>query len=241
MTKQEISEAILGCAQKLGRVPSILEVMKMGQVSRRRIRAEFGSFTQALRECNLEREIISGQKVPLDKLFVDWAGVVRKVGKAPSMSEYEAMSKFSCKPLVRCFGSWRQVAYGLTQFAEGRGLAEEWKAELAMAAVKSGEQDAQWMLAREAPTARSNMLAALRERALTAGPTYGPPMWPGPMAYAPVNEMAWCFCLDGWRRSWAMWCTSCNRSFRTAKQCAWWEKTCASWCELSLNTKAATS
>jgi hypothetical protein len=61
MTKQEISEAIMGCAQKLGRVPSILEVMKMGQVSRRQIRAEFGSFTQALRECNLEREIISGQ------------------------------------------------------------------------------------------------------------------------------------------------------------------------------------
>ena len=181
MTKQEISEAILGCAQKLGRVPSILEVMKMGQVSRRRIRAEFGSFTQALRECNLEREIISGQKVPLDKLFVDWAGVVRKVGKAPSMSEYEAMSKFSCKPLVRCFGSWRQVAYGLTQFAEGRGLAEEWKAELELARTKSGDQDAQWMLAREAPTARSNMLASLRERALTDS---GADLWASDVAGA---------------------------------------------------------
>jgi hypothetical protein len=201
MTKQEISEAIAGCAGKLGRTPSILEVMKMGQVSRRQIRAEFGSFTQALRECNLEREISSGQKVPLDQLFADWAGVVRKVGKAPSMSEYEAMSKFSCKPLVRCFGSWRQVAYGLTQFAEGRGLAEQWKAELALAAVKGGDQDAQWMLPQEAPTARSKMLAAWRERALTAGPTagptYGPPMWPGPLAYAPVNELGVVF-LFGW-------------------------------------------
>lgn len=201
MSKQEIMEVIVGCAQKLGRVPSILEVMKMGQVSRRQIRAEFGSFTQAPRECNLEREISSGQKVPLEKLFADWAGVVRKVGKAPSMSEYEAMSKFSCKPLVRCFGSWRQVAFGLTQFAEGRGLAEEWKAELELAAVKGGDQDAQWMLSREAPTARSNMLAALRERALTAGPTAGPtyglPMWPGPLAYAPVNELGVVF-LFGW-------------------------------------------
>lgn len=201
MTKQEISESIRGCAEKLGRVPSILEVMKMAQVSRRQIRAEFGSFTQALRECNLEREISSGQKVPLEQLFVDWAGVVRKVGKAPSMSEYEAMSKYSCKPLVRCFGSWRQVAYGLTQFAEGRGLAEEWKAELALAAVKGGDQDAQWMLPREAPAERSKMLAALRERALTAGPTAGPtyglPMWPGPLAYAPVNELGVVF-LFGW-------------------------------------------
>jgi hypothetical protein len=228
MTKQEISEAIVSCAEKLGRVPSILEVMKMAQVSRRQIRAEFGSFTQALRECNLERETSSGQRVPLEKLFADWAGVVRKTGKAPSMSEYEAMSKFSCKPLVRCFGSWRQVTYGLTQFAEGRGLAEEWKAELELAKVKSGDQDAQWMLSREASTARGNMQpaslpamqAALGERALTAGPTYGspmwpglvtagastrltagptygPPMWPGPLAYAPVNELGVVF-LFGW-------------------------------------------
>jgi HNH endonuclease len=223
MTKQEIMDAITGCAHKLGRTPSILEVMKMGQVSRRQIRAEFGSFTQALRECNLERASSSGQKVPLEPLFVDWAAVVRKVGKAPSMSEYEALSKYSCKPLVRCFGSWKQVAYGLTQFAEGRGLAEEWKAELEMAAVKAGDRDAQWMLRREAPTVRSNILAASqsgmpadwRERAQTAGPTagsafgpamwpeptagpiYGPPMWPGPLAYAPVNELGVVF-LFGW-------------------------------------------
>ncbi|HEV8491308.1 MAG TPA: hypothetical protein VGR76_03515 [Candidatus Angelobacter sp.] len=200
MTKQEISEAITGCAEKLGRAPSIFEVMKMAQVSRRQIRAEFGSFTQALRECNLERETASGQKVPLEPLFVDWAGVVRKVGKAPSMSEYEALSKYSCKPLVRCFGSWRQVAYGLTQFAEGRGLADEWKAELALAAVK-GDQDAQWMLPREAPATWPNTQAALRPRTLTgvptAGPTYGLPMWPGPLAYAPVNELGVVF-LFGW-------------------------------------------
>src|ERR1700760_1533470 len=111
MTKQEIMDAITAFGQKLGGTPSILEVMKMGEGSRPPMRAEFGSFTQALSECNLEREISSGQKVPLEQLFVDWAGVVRKVGKAPSMSQYEALSKYSCKPLVRCFGSWRQVAY----------------------------------------------------------------------------------------------------------------------------------
>ncbi|HEY2361551.1 MAG TPA: hypothetical protein VGK36_10570 [Candidatus Angelobacter sp.] len=89
----------------------------------------------------------------------------------------------------------------MTQFAEGRGLAEQWKAELELAAVNGGDQDAQWMLSREAPTARSKMLAALKERALTAGPTagatYGPPMWPGPLAYAPMNELGVVF-LFGW-------------------------------------------
>ncbi len=201
MSKQEIMEAIVGCADKLGRTPSIFEVMKMAQVTRRQMRKYFGSFSHALRECNLERENSSGQRVPLEKLFLDWAGVVRTVGKAPSMSEYEAMSKYSCKPLVRCFGSWRQVAYGLTQFAEGRGLAEEWRAELELAATKVDERDAQWLIPREANGSRSNTLPALQATTLpasrpgklpagpTSGPTYGPPMWPGALVYAPLNEM----------------------------------------------------
>jgi len=193
MTKQEMMDAITGCAEKLERTPSIFEVMKMAQVSRRQIRAEFGSFTQALRECNLERATSSGQKVLLEPLFVDWAGVVRKVGKAPSMSEYEALSKYSCKPLIRCFGSWRQVTYGLTQFAEGRGLADQWRAELELAAVKSGDQDAQWLIPREGTADGAKMPPARP----TAGATYGPPMWPGPLAYAPVNEMGVVF-LFGW-------------------------------------------
>jgi hypothetical protein len=185
MSKQEIVEAIVGCAEKLGRTPSIFEVMKMTQVTRRQMRKHFGSYSHALRECNLERESSSGQRVPLEKLLVDWAGVVRKTGKAPSMSEYEALSKYSCKPLVRCFGSWRQVPYGLTQFAEGSGLAGEWRAELELAAAKPGSEDAQWLLPREA---RAD-LHKMPTMGPTAGPTYGPPMWPGPLAYAPVNEI----------------------------------------------------
>ena len=165
----------------MGRAPSIFEVMKMKQVTRRQIRKHFGSYTQALRECNLEREVTSGQKVPLEKLFVDWIDVVRKVGKAPSMSEYEALSRYSCKPLVRCFGSWRQVAYGLTQFAEGRGMADQWKAELELAAVRSGEDDEKWRIPRESPTKRP--------KAVLNGPSYGPLMWPWPLAYGPVNEL----------------------------------------------------
>jgi hypothetical protein len=209
MSKQEIMEVIAGCAATLGRTPSIFEVMKMAQVTRRQIRTHFGSFSHALRECNLERETSSGQRVPLERLLADWAGVVRKTGKAPSMSEYEVLSKYSCKPLVRCFGSWRQVPYGLTQFAEGRGLAEEWRAELELASAKSGDEEAQWLIPREAPANGSNLPADLRAGTLPAlrattlpalrpgtlpagpatGPTYGLPMWPGPLAYAPVNEM----------------------------------------------------
>jgi hypothetical protein len=181
MTKQEVQNQIVECAARLGHVPSVLEVMKTTPISRRQIRKHFGSFTGALRECNLERESSSGHRVPLDVLFGDWIRVVRTLGKAPSMSEYEALSKYSIKPLVRCFGSWRQVAWGLVQYAEGSGVAEEWKTELGLAAASGMDKDAQWTVRREAEPKRP--ITPL------TGPTYGPPMWPGPLMYAPVNEI----------------------------------------------------
>ena len=45
-------------------------------VRREHINKQFGGYTQALRECNLERP--GNKEVKLDVLFRDWAGIVRK-------------------------------------------------------------------------------------------------------------------------------------------------------------------
>ncbi len=191
MTKQEIKQLIMGCAEKLGRAPSCFEVAKMGQITRRQIRKHFGSYSAALRECNLESENRSGQRVPLDKLFVDWAGVVQTLKKAPSLSEYEMLSKYSVKPLVRCFGTWRQVPFGLKQYAEGAGLAEQWSEALELAAIKEEDEGAEFLMPPKAATSRPVIPAgpAKRTKAVLEGPAYGPPMWPGPLAHSPANEL----------------------------------------------------
>jgi hypothetical protein len=226
MTKQEMKELIAGCAAKLGRVPSCFEVAKMGQVTRRQIRKHFGSYSAALRECDLESENRSGQRVPLDKLFIDWVAVVQTVKKAPSLSEYEMLSKYSVKPLVRCFGTWKQVPFGLKQYAEGVGLADEWSEVLELASGKKEDEERQWLspvngpslnglspnclppngpvsqfaapagpelrqVAPGGPTKRAVNWAgaAKRQRGPLNGPAYGPPMWPGPLAHSPVNEL----------------------------------------------------
>jgi len=190
MSRQEISEAIVGCVDKLQYVPSFAEFVKMTQISRRQIRKHFGSYTRALRECNLQRRETGGggQKVPLEKLFADWASVVQRLKKLPSMGEYEMLSKYTTGPLVRWFGSWRQVPYGLKHFAESRGLAEPWKSELEL--VSTAGQAAGAMAG---ATAGTGMAAAPVHMhwplALVNRPAYGPPMWPGPLAYGPMNEM----------------------------------------------------
>lgn len=184
MTKQEIMDIILGCAEKLKHVPTFEELVQMTQISHKQIKKHFGGYTRALLECNLEpKEIGRGAcKVPLEKLFTDWIGIVRKLQKLPSRNEYEMHSKYTGAPLTRRFGSWLHVPHGLKQFAAKFGFAEEWKAELELV---SGPPP-------DLATAPAKGHLYLPDRRF-----YGAPMFTVPLAYAPVNEMGVVF-LFGW-------------------------------------------
>jgi hypothetical protein len=184
MSKQEIMDVIVGCAEKLKHVPTFEELVQMTAISHKQIKKHFGGYTLALLECNLEpKEIGRGAcKVPLEKLFTDWVGIVRKLKKLPSRGEYEMHSKYTGAPLTRRFGNWLGVPHGLKQFAGKFGLAEEWKAELELV---------------PAPPAASAAAPAKGRLYLPDRRFYGAPMFTGPMAYAPVNEMGVVF-LFGW-------------------------------------------
>ena len=61
MSKEQLMAAITEITGKLGHVPSYAELMKTGKVSGRQIVKHFGTYTRALRACNLERST-GGQK-----------------------------------------------------------------------------------------------------------------------------------------------------------------------------------
>ena len=90
----------------------------------RRSGSIFGNYKQALEECNLEVPE-RGRKVELDRLFLDWAEVVRAFKKIPTVWEYERRSKYSSRPLMRCAGSWNMVAERMKLYAEEHGLNTE--------------------------------------------------------------------------------------------------------------------
>jgi hypothetical protein len=181
MTKSEIRQTLIGCAAQLKHIPSLEEFLKMSPVSHRQIVKHFGGYIGALRATGLELKstIGRGHSVPMDKLFTDWAGIVQKLKKVPSMNEYYLLSQYSPYPLMRRFGTWRQVPHGLKKFAETHGLAEKWKRVLALV---NGELTANSVKGR--PSIHSHVPPALLDR-----PFYGQPMWAWPMAYAPVNEL----------------------------------------------------
>jgi hypothetical protein len=116
MTKEEIMTAMKECVEKLGRVPSAVEFNAASGISKYEIRKIFGTHTRLLRECQLECGG-SGYRVSMRDLFLDWAQIVRSLGKVPTMAEYEQMGKYSIRPLMTRYQGWGHVPAGRRECA----------------------------------------------------------------------------------------------------------------------------
>src|SRR6476661_5930161 len=116
MSKEEVITAIRECAKELGRTPSLGELTERVHLSTRTIRKLFGNYGMAVRASGMEPP--RGAPTPLAELFEDWAGVVRKTGKLPTIFEYERESAYSSKPLVSRFIGWRQGLQAMVAYAE---------------------------------------------------------------------------------------------------------------------------
>ncbi|HEY4679368.1 MAG TPA: hypothetical protein VIJ01_19535 [Candidatus Angelobacter sp.] len=184
VTKQQILAAILNCAEKLERAPTHTELMKTLDVSKWTVRMLFGSYTKALKECDLEGKH-SGGKVEMTKLFRDWAMVARELKRIPSSCEYSFHGKYSEGPLRTRFGTWAQVAPGLKRHVQRHGLQEEYKDVLAMIDQLDPEMEGK----RGRAYSTQPTLGEVREgRAIEGRPLYGAPMKPCALAFCPTNE-----------------------------------------------------
>jgi hypothetical protein len=212
MTRQKIVAAILEYAERLGEAPSLKQLMRVSNCTKRQVRRHFGSYAAALRECDLKR-YGGGAKVPLETLFHDWAMVVRALKRLPSGTEYEKNSDYSQKPLVTRFGTWNQVPYGLKQFIQAQGAKEpgwldEWKDVLELIAASDKEEAGKdgmseelvqgnggrrWKPAQRATDEQSKVGAAIaqgkRWQPFPDRPFYGALIHPYPLAHGPMNEL----------------------------------------------------
>jgi hypothetical protein len=182
VSREEIIAVIQKCAEELGHVPSLDELLGATRISKHKLRKNFGPYVKALEACGLERHGC-GYRIGMEKLFLDWAAVTRKLGKTPSMLDYELHGKYTTKALVRHYGGWTHVPAGLLGYARELHLEDEWKdvMDIAEAALKV-----------VGPPARTSIQTKnlLPGRRVTANqPIYGPPMMTaGPLVYAPTNE-----------------------------------------------------
>ena len=181
-TKDEIIAAIQQCATKLGHVPSQAEVQRERGISRRVFARQFGNYTKALRACGFDGQG-PGFMLSMEELFKEWAGIVRDSGEVPSIAEYQLRSQHSYGPLRKRFGSWQHVPAGLLQYAEKKGLGEQW-ADVLEIARRHGQREADGG-GSPAPWKGWNS----GPKILNDRPVYGEPFLRTALGFAPVNEM----------------------------------------------------
>jgi len=184
MSKEEIIAAIRECAAQLGHAPSSIELDRMMRITRAHYREHFANYTEAMREAGCETRG-GGYKIDLETLFVDWAGVARKLGKLPTLAEYQLNGKYSQRPLVDRFRTWREVPRGFQDFAERNGMAEEFADVVAMVAAQR----------QRSAESRSLALGEVKREAQPHGPrlmkdrpVFGPLLNLPGLRHEPTNE-----------------------------------------------------
>jgi len=189
VTKEEIIAAIKECTAMLGHVPSQPELQVRMNVRKRAIRAGFGTYAAALAACGLERHG-AGYQVSRKTLFEDWARLVRSLGKVPTITDYEQHGQFSLSPMLRCYGSWKQLPEGMWEYAKKEGLESEWEdvLKLVSAHLEPGKVDAR----RSRPATKP----AFKPTLMADQPLYGTPLKHDVMCHAPTNESG-VICLFG--------------------------------------------
>ena len=196
MSKEQIIAAINKCALEVGRCPTLAELLELSAVTRRDFTQSFGNYTAAVRACGMEPK---GRRLTaLSILFQDWAGIVRKLKKVPTIDDYQRESAYSTKPLINRFRGWRNVAPMMLAYIERERLEDQW-------------QDVADCIRAEL---RENTLL---EPGLTIGPrgtgkllkdrpTFGPPLVQSGMICGPENEngMLVLFGMWAWRLGFAI-------------------------------------
>ena len=72
-------------------------------------------------------------------MLLDWARVARKLGKIPTVTEYESRGGFSDMPFHTRYGNWTSVPDAFLRFARKEKIQGKWKDVLGMIGAQVGK------------------------------------------------------------------------------------------------------
>lgn len=185
MTREEMTRIVKELAEKLGRVPTMLDLERMTGIDKNQVRKTLGTYREFIESSGIEGRRPRGQKVSTHTLFVDWAGVVRKLGKIPTITEFQLHGQYTYRPLYRCWGSWSHIAAGMLDYIRNESLTDAW-GDVERVICSYLEEQGRNLAATVTDGATERLVT--RHRAVTGSPIYGRPLFPYPLIHAPINE-----------------------------------------------------
>lgn len=178
MSREEILKAIRSCAKKLKRNPSRRDLRGL-RISEEALYKHFGGLRKALESAGL-RPSGSGFRQPESAVLLDWAAVARKLGKIPTVTEYESRGRFSDMPFHTRYGNWTRVPQAFRRFARETKIEREWKDVLGMIEERVGKD--------RQVEVRSSHQRSRRKDVLQDRPLYGALLNLPELVHEPLNE-----------------------------------------------------
>lgn len=179
MTKEAIIKSIRQCAARLNHNPNLRDLRAIG-ISEQVLYKRLGGLAKALAAAGLQ---VSGPgfSQPESTLLLDWASVVRKLHKVPSVHEYGSAGRFSIMPFQSRYQRWGRVPEAFRNFVRESKIEAEWKDVLALSQPQPVTT----------PTpSKPRALKRVRKGPVFAGRTvYGRPIPLPELAHEPVNEL----------------------------------------------------
>lgn len=106
--------------------------------------------------------------------------MARKLGKIPSVHEYESAGRFSNMPFHTRYRHWTRIPQAFLKFARASRVEAQWSDVLKLVAAQT---------AREAEAARARLKPRVRKGpVLPDRPVFGAPLLLPGMAFAPTND-----------------------------------------------------
>jgi Homing endonuclease associated repeat len=125
LTQEKVTETIRDLAGKLQRRPTRTEVCELLGIDPWALRAAFPSYAAAVEASGLD-PLVKGA-LSTQAILEDWRAVVRKLGRIPTIKQYEFAGQYSVVPLKGRFGAWEDIPAGMLEFGDRQQLWAGWE------------------------------------------------------------------------------------------------------------------
>lgn len=188
MNRDEILEAIKNTAEALGHPPSRAEFKAQSGLTEHRVLKHFPTWTDAVRAAGLQPNL-SHVRIDDEALLKDWAEVVRRCRRIPTMAEYRHGGRvYSADVFKKHFGPWSGIP---DKFREHFHTNPEYTDVLALLpgpAIQSAKGTADVQTNSSLDRGGSDPTLKNRHSKLDHRPTYGNPLRFRGLRHEPTNE-----------------------------------------------------
>ncbi|HET9838585.1 MAG TPA: hypothetical protein VFR84_10145 [Candidatus Angelobacter sp.] len=113
-------------AEKLGKPPTLEQLHRECRISWHQVYKSFGGMRGAIRAAGMEPGFRGGALLDERSLVLDWARVVREMGRLPQRTEYSARGRHHAATLHDRVG-WQQVAHRFVLLLREFHIETEWR------------------------------------------------------------------------------------------------------------------